>query len=75
MSEMPEEHMAQTEAEPQAMVVADRDCIIREWNSAAARIFGYSEVDDLETGRGGEGGARGQDQPGDGGRDHWSPRL
>ena len=42
MSEMPEEHMAQPEAEPQAMVVADRDGIIRgEFRGAPHfRLFG-----------------------------------
>ena len=42
---MPEQSVAQTEAEPQAVVVADRDGIIREWSPAAERIFGYSTAE------------------------------
>jgi PAS domain S-box-containing protein len=45
MSVMPEQSVAQTEAEPQAVVVADRDGIIREWSPAAERIFGYSTAE------------------------------
>ncbi|MEZ5788604.1 MAG: PAS domain-containing protein [Xanthobacteraceae bacterium] len=32
----------ETEAEPRAVIVADRDGVILEWNSVAERIFGYS---------------------------------
>ena len=45
MSELTEPSMGQTESEPQAVVVADRDGVIREWNPAAALIFGYSAAE------------------------------
>lgn len=37
--------MTQIESETKAMIVADRDGIIREWNVAAERIFGFSAAE------------------------------
>ena len=42
MSAMLERSMPQIGSEMHAMIVADRDGIIREWNVAAEHIFGYS---------------------------------
>lgn len=42
MPEMQERPSADTEAEQRAVIVADRDGLIQEWNAAAEQIFGYS---------------------------------
>jgi PAS domain S-box-containing protein len=39
--------MPQIGSELHAMIVADRDGIIREWNIAAERIFGYSAAESI----------------------------
>jgi PAS domain S-box-containing protein len=41
MSPVSGQQSAQLDSELKAMIVADRDGIIREWNVAAERIFGY----------------------------------
>ena len=41
MSPVSGQQSAQLDSELKAMIVADRDGIIREWNVAAQRIFGY----------------------------------
>jgi PAS domain S-box-containing protein len=38
---------ALVEALPEALVVADRDGVIRCWNPAAARLFGYAPTEAL----------------------------
>jgi len=45
MSPVPEQSLPRIASEPEAVIVADRDGIIREWNPAAQRIFGYSAAD------------------------------
>jgi PAS domain S-box-containing protein len=45
MSPTSEWLLAQIESKLEAMIVADRDGIIQEWNSAAERIFGYSATE------------------------------
>lgn len=42
MSVTQEQPFAETESEPRAVIVADRDGVIQEWNPVAERIFGYS---------------------------------
>ena len=45
MSATSEESTAEAKSEPQAVIIADRDSVIREWNSVAERIFGYLAVE------------------------------
>jgi PAS domain S-box-containing protein len=45
MSVSPEQSVVEAEAEPRAVIVADRDGVIRDWNPVAERIFGYSAVE------------------------------
>jgi PAS domain S-box-containing protein len=45
MSPISEQLLGQAETELEARIVADRDGIIREWNAAAERIFGYSAAE------------------------------
>jgi len=45
MSELQEPSGRLSASEARAVVVADRDGVIREWNPAAAQIFGYSAAE------------------------------
>jgi len=45
MWELQELSIGQGESDPPAMVVADRDGVIREWNPAATHMFGYSAAE------------------------------